>query len=104
MYSNAGFLFVGTALRQLALRRTASSKNARQEAGQEAWLPQAAGIIFDSAPAHLTPDIAARCSLLLSFATSSSELLWKSLFMQVHLVYRRRSKEGRKKTQLVIVR
>ena len=85
MYSNAGFLFVGTALRQLALRTTASAFNARQEAGQEAWLPQAAGIIFDSAPAQLTPDIAARCSLLLS-STSSSELLWKSLIMEVQLV------------------
>ena len=57
VYSNAGFLFMGTVLRQLASRD--------RDLAKEFWIHAVAGIVFDSAPARLTPDMAARCVLSL---------------------------------------
>lgn len=66
--SSAGFLFVGTALRLAATRQSAAERQGREVAA-EAAVPfeSTVGIIFDSAPARLTPDISARQGLSFSF-------------------------------------
>lgn len=74
MYSNAGFLFVGTALRQLALHKRRKLDGSKLEAGDEAWLQHTAGIIFDSAPAQLTPDIAARQTFQPAFSRCAQDI------------------------------
>ena len=62
--SNGGFLFVGTALRLLSLRNAGSRQKASgsriESSAAGIWLQHASGLIFDSAPARLTADIAAR--------------------------------------------
>jgi len=53
VFSNAGFLFAGTALRL-------SARASKQGEVASCPLELACGVIFDSAPARLTPDMAAR--------------------------------------------
>ena len=62
--SNAGFLFFGTVLRQLALRQQGSSGQTVEGTPTELSRLSGSvdGIILDSAPAYITPDIAARCA------------------------------------------
>ena len=61
--SNAGFLFFGTVLRAIAesdARRLHSLQHNSQSLSQHSMLQPVRGIIFDSAPCRLTPDISAR--------------------------------------------
>ncbi len=61
--SNAGFLFFGTLLRLLAARQQNGSSDGGGGSGLTLPKLQSSvdGIIIDSAPAFITPDIAPRC-------------------------------------------
>ncbi len=61
--SNGGFLFLGTLMDALAAPRAKSVSERSALCGFAHVLENTAGVIIDSAPSHLTPDIAARGSV-----------------------------------------
>lgn len=88
MCSNAGFLFFGTVLRAIAAADAVPySAQASKDTSsvQHSLLQPVKGLILDSAPCRLTPDISARyifCCIHYTkiFLLSSSNLACSSLF------------------------
>ena len=94
--SNAGFIFFGTLLQQLASSQGTAAEQSQETYGQainqlsrgplqpslSSVLSSIQGVIIDSAPSRITPDIAARCERRANPIALYD--CWRSLFWHVH--------------------